>query len=678
MKPLGLASAKSPIKRTRKIPDDRGRRGTASVRSKPVQALPGAHSAVETTLRGFPLSGSFSERIPICEFSEGIGVTPELWQRVVLKLFSGEELDEEPRAPYDISEAEWLELAHSRGRTPQDLYDRIAAQREAVLKDPARRTGFTNILLVCGRRAGKTSTIAVATLYSAYLLLRQANPHAVYGVQEGEPIAITVAALTATQSTKAPYGRIKAILQNLVADRDSEGRKAGSSRGASFDLASYLDDDGIKSDTIYFQTLRDREVVEDAGKLLGTSRRASVQVQAAHSGQDSQRGGANVTTLFDEFGWFPVTNTEDKGETFYDTMIKGQQQFGRDAVNFTLSSPAFQYGKFYELYSAAFSGDLPNTLALQLPSWEACEFEERPRVTLKGLADDEKEPFDWDYEGGQPVEEALEKASPKFRREWGAEFEGVESVWLARQSVERFFNEDTPFMSLQRGGRRTRAYYMHLDAASENDAFAVVVGHIETMEEGTRRTIFDHIHRFYVAPKREYRARSNETVYYAHETDDGVAHIDTEEVEAYVKKLLLAFNVVLLSYDQPGAHFVSGSLRRFVREKAPHTRLRKLNHTYDYNVASAENFRQGVLRDLYKSAPSEIAREELLGLEKDHRGVVAKGRGSLDDIFDCFRAVAWQAREGTEYMEGSSYERMLTGSRSGGPRLMPTPVRGNF
>ena len=118
--------------------------------------------------------GPGAKAMPICAFAEKWCLQkPLLSQRVILKLYAGERLLEETLPGYEMSEQEWFETMYDKGYFPPNIKDAVEEGR-----------GFQDILLVVGRRGGKSTMIAIAALYSVYKVLMYDNPQKYYDIQE--------------------------------------------------------------------------------------------------------------------------------------------------------------------------------------------------------------------------------------------------------------------------------------------------------------------------------------------------------------------------------------------------------------------------------------------------------------------------------------------------------------
>ncbi len=565
--------------------------------------------------------------LSIIEFAERwCGQKLLLWQRVVAKIYAGEELLDEPLPGYKVSEQEWFDAQIAAGRMPRDTLRRV---RKHGMK------GFKSILLVVGRRGGKSTIIAVCALYTAYKVLSYDNPQEHYGIQENDVIQIAVAATSSTQSERSPFAKISAICETAIAK--------------SLPLARYIDDDGLKNKIVFLKTNHDREVQTELAKRGISKRVATLQIHAYHSNVDSLRGGAIIAAIFDEFAQFQVNQRGlDSAEYFYNSLVPSTIQFGEDGKIFILSTPRGEIGKFWQIFVEAWKGMRESTIALKAPSWICWESEpperQRQGITLEKMSASEDIDFNWDPLV-ETFEEAWKRTPAHVKQEWGAEFVGAQEQWLPSIMIEHPDPEKgviDPRLKHVTQGAIGRYYTCHVDAATKTDAFALSVVHREIDKDVGDKVVVDHAVRWYVAPSIHYEDRPHEFVI----RQDGPEppQIYFKAIENYLKKnILMRFNIQLLTFDQMQSHQMAENLSEFIWEKQLHTMIKIIPFTKPFNTARSNLFETLVLENRFKSYPHEILVEELKGLQKDRLGKVEKGPMTTDDIWDTVSTAAMHA-----------------------------------
>jgi hypothetical protein len=586
--------------------------------------------------------------IPICEFAKR-WLGQELWisQRVILKMFAGETLSDEVVYPHLISERQWFDIQIENGRFPDDVEER-RKKREGK--------GFKNILLVIGRRGGKSTQIGVAALYTIYKVLRYPNPQAHYGMQENDIISVAVAATAEDQAQETAFAKIVAFCKKAIEINSP--------------FSQWIEDIGAAK--IYFRTIHDLEVFAKMKERGIHVRRAStVQIHAYSSNIDSKRGAAVIAAIFDEFAAFGITEKGvDTAVYYYDSLVPATMQFGDDGVVFILSTPRGEEGKFFELYNDAWNGKRPDTIAIQMPSWEASEYEPKPAITRKRLADDDNVAFIWDYESGEDFEEAWAKASLSVKQEYGAEFVGGLHQWLPTILIKkRFRTEGRQHME---AGLMNVFYVAHADPAGTKDGFAFSIVHKETPPDDPDkpRIIVDHAVRFIVAPRPDYTPMCDQD-FVVYQTGEEPVAVDTRMVREYMEQCLIKFDIGFFSFDQVNSLLFRDDLVHFCRKMNRRTQIKIIQPTTPLNIEAANNMEKLVYEDRIECYEHPLLEWELKGLVKHPRThKVEKGPRTTDDLFDTVKMAALNAIKMPETWQSSG-----AGAQGRIPRARITSAR---
>ncbi len=592
------------------------------------------------------------ELVPICEFAEKwCDISPLVSQRVLLKIYAGEPLLDYP--VYDnegilqlVSEQEWFDTMYRKGYFPPGVYESVQ-----------RGEGFQDILLVVGRRGGKSTMIAVAALYTVYKTLQHDNPQRYYGIQEGSVIEVSVAAKTGKQAERAPFSKIRQICEAAIVK--------------GLPLSHYIED--IFAQTIFFLTEEDRRRKEAllARGIRRQQNHGTIRIEAYNSNTDSFRGGAVIAAIMDEFAQYAIHKLtgEDAAEYFYETLVPSVHQFKEDGRVFILSTPQGKQGKFYDLYQELFEEEADsNTIGMKMPVWESwygMPDTNKGKVSLESLADDKRIPFRWDYNGkntesGEPenVDEALAKAPASFKREYGAEFEGSEDQWIPEVLIYNPTNPEQSFrypgLEKQTQGAMGRVYVAHADPARTHDGFAFALGHKETHPKRGEEVIIDLAHRWIVKPGPNYRSPGPEHETVITQTTNEPAHIPFREVRKWIERtILLRFGVRLLTMDQWNSQLMIEDLAYFMHNRSLNTGIELLNFTAPLNKEKDDHFQQLLLEHRIKCYHQPVLERELLSLTKDKFGRVQAMAGEHDDLYDCISVVALKAMELPELQDSS-------------------------
>lgn len=607
-------------------------------------------------------NGASPKAIPICEFAEKWCLQrPLLSQRVILKLYSGEKLLDYPVGDHLISEQEWFDTMYDRGYFPPHIKDSIAEGKI-----------FQDILLVVGRRGGKSTMIAIAALYSVYKVCLFDNPQSYYGIQEGTVIEVSVAAKTGKQAERAPFAKIRAICDKAIT--------FGSP------LGNIIEE--IRSQTIIFITEADKRKKKSLqAKGMRRNYFGSVNIEAYNSNTDSFRGGAVIAAIMDEFAQYAIHKQTgaDAAEYFYETLVPSVHQFKQDGRVFILSTPQGKMGKFYELYLDLWEGHQENTIGVKMPSWESwagIPDTEKAKMTLESMADDPRIAFKWDYKGkktedGQPeaFEDAWARTPASVKREYGAEFEGSENQLIPEILVFNPFNKEHAFrwahLKPITQGIMGRTYVAHADPARTGDAFAVAVGHKEVHPERGEEVIIDFAYRWYVAKRPEYVSPGDQYETVIRQNGPEPAHIKFREVRSFIEKyILMRFNIRLFTLDQWNSQLLIEDLANFVYNKNLMTGIDLLTFGSALNKEKADLFERLMLEHRIHCYYHPLVEKEILGLQKDRFGRVQAGPGEHDDLWDCISVVALKAMELPEFTDQSN---------SGSPfNVMPVSVNANL
>ena len=87
-------------------------------------------------------------------------------------------------------------------------------QAEILHEFYSSKKNYTNLVLVCGMRSGKTQLGAFATTYELYKLIMKGNPQAYYGLPPGQPIYILHVANSRDQAKDTIFAQTAGLLEN--------------------------------------------------------------------------------------------------------------------------------------------------------------------------------------------------------------------------------------------------------------------------------------------------------------------------------------------------------------------------------------------------------------------------------------------------------------------------------
>lgn len=336
-------------------------------------------------------------------------------------------------------------------------------------KDPNQ---FIEILiLVLGRRSGKTSLISFIQTYEAYKLICKGDPQKYYGIRRRHPIEITNCAADADQA-KSPFTLVKNNIKRLeffkpyidyTKDNESELRL--------FTPADLLENQKIQKRN------EDRSKGTPRANLL----EGSIIIKAIATSASSKRGNAIISLTFDEFAHFDRAKLSGSNTTDADILTEmphtdyamfkaltpSVKDFGKDGKILVISSPKEKGGEFYKLYCDSGGREQinpnmvepnPNYLMLQWATWEA-----NPTKKYE------------DFEGD------FKKDPLGATMEYGAHFGELSSTFMDASKVDAMVSVNK---CLTTWGEYGRSYIMAVDPASKGDTYAVAWGHSETNHHG--------------------------------------------------------------------------------------------------------------------------------------------------------------------------------------------------
>jgi phage terminase large subunit-like protein len=397
----------------------------------------------------------------IVSFSESrYGLKQTLFpaQKFAMKLFYGIPLDGKnktirTRDPFTdktegfYTEREYLTFLHNEGRCNWSE-ERVGHECH-------------ELVLVMGRRSGKSKVISVVSCYEYARLLSHDNPHDYFRLPQSDMIKIINVAASKDQAVV-----LFDSVSNLVLESDY--------------LKHYLSKDPLKQE-IRFRS--QWEIDNRAKNFQGT-------IRSVIGGATSRtiRGSGAVVVILDELAHFLSNDGKASDTAVYEALTPSLANFKHPdntpaGKTISLSSPMGRQGKFFELYDTSMkpeNSDL-DILCLQVPTWDM-----NPDIPSDFFADRQR------------------KSPTAFRTEFGAEFSDQVNVWI--EDPEQFKKNFHPpeIWERQPRGDHRKQYFMGLDLGSSNDGTGIAVCHWEPMDyEGHGEVVLDY-----------------HAVYYANRTND--------------------------------------------------------------------------------------------------------------------------------------------------------------
>jgi len=377
----------------------------------------------------------------------------------------------------------------------EDIFERIE-----YLKSHGY-TRFPEIQLVMGRRASKGFLGGILIAERMGHLLSLDNFQAHYGIAEGKAAHASIVATSQTQAQQYLFADVRQTVEGNAW------------------LSPHIVDS--KEYRIAIQTPSDlrRLARLQAEGIPAEHEVASIVATAMSSNSSAGRGATAYCAAFDEFAHFLTTGGGRSDEQVYGAYTPSLDQFGRDSLILTPSSPWSRATYFHTLYKNGtvllppgygrdkekkvtiddadileemeeFEKGLyanPEMLVVQLPSWDPyLDWERGPEL----VGFEFKGPIQYEpLMNGVPENERMFRLKTRdparFKVEREAQFAEVMAAYLDPQKVDAMF---APFwggrvLEEQETGQIGFAYHGHADPSKTNANFAVAIGHLEQSPE---------------------------------------------------------------------------------------------------------------------------------------------------------------------------------------------------
>jgi hypothetical protein len=329
--------------------------------------------------------------------------------------------------------------------------------RMQVMDKCTKRYKFQELVLVLGRRSGKSFLVSAMALYELYRLISMGHPQSRYGLMEFDEIVLLNVARNEEQAKKAIFSKIKQTV-----------------------LASPFFSPYIGKDTeleMRFYSNHDREE-NDRRKQKGLNPfSGSLVLRCGSSNASGLVGLTCWCIIMDEVAAMAGDNPDSGVDySLYDDLKPSLATFGKDGKMMMLSNPKGPIGLLYDLHENR--QDDASTLVMRLPTWLT-----NPNIDKTWLDDQKKK---------NPVEHQMQ---------YGAEFGASSSdPMFLKDDIDRMFSSMSMVKRAERG-QQLFDYYCHLDPARTSDYYALVVAHTEMMAGlygpdnlPLKRVVIDHIH----------------------------------------------------------------------------------------------------------------------------------------------------------------------------------------
>lgn len=296
-----------------------------------------------------------------------------------------------------------------------------------------RRERIFELILVLGRRSGKTMLSSVISAYELYKLLMVGNgdPYVYYGIPYDKEIAILNVATSRGQAGRL-FADIKARIRNAPFFR---GRIAG-----------------VGADAIRVYT--DVDLAKKEDPTINVPVEGSVLIVCGHSNPDSLRGYQTICLLFDELAFYDESD-KVSGTYFYNTLKASVGDFSRMGAGLTISisTPGPKTGVFYKLWKETMDINVPGKLSFRMSTWDFNA--------------------DRNYDTDPELVSARKFDAGSFEIEYGAEWPegGMYGLYFPEQLVQAALRTDIS-QELRPDGRSQ--YFFHVDPALSGNRYVMV------------------------------------------------------------------------------------------------------------------------------------------------------------------------------------------------------------
>ena len=452
-----------------------------------------------------------AEFLNIIDFIERFKLLPDgLFpvQKFILKLYYNIKLNDELpenvkdriritdkfglQVKYEMSEVEYLRFLYDQGRCNIREQDGIE-RRE--------------LLLVLGRRAGKSTISAIIAAYEIYKLLCRGHPQAHYGIPSGSEIRVLCVANDKEQASIV-YGDMSGYVEQVDYFKSSIA--------------------GHTQTFLRFQTENDKKKFGDGGK-------ATLTATFKSSIAKGLRGRGIMCAILDELAFF-VDDGKSSAERVYKAIFPSISQFSpKDPKNrrrtlgpsegriISISSPDAREGFFYRLYQLSLTKgkESSNMLMIQAPTWEV-------NPTL-----------DHSY-----YETEYHKDPKSFATEHGAEFSDRVRGWI--EDHQDLLDCVVPSLRPLTKGSSREPFWAGVDFATVNDGTAITLSHFH---DGKLEVAY---HEVWYAKKKWRESNPHleaPLVNYALKLED-VPRLDMMEIAEWFKILATRFYILKGLLDQ--------------------------------------------------------------------------------------------------------------------------------
>ncbi len=446
-----------------------------------------------------------------------------------------------------------------------------------------------DLILVLGRRSGKTFISSLISVYEAYKLLDLKDPQKFYNIDSD--IYIINTAVTKEQALSQIFKQISKFVN----------------RCPYFNGRICKEIDG----KIVLYTEADLERIKNIEDGTGKSIEGSVVILSGTSNSPALRGHSAICVVFDEMAHYFNTDGSSSSKEVYNAISRSTLTFAPkdDGRNVVISSPDKKNGFFYDHYERC--KDVDTVQVFQIPTVDA-----NPEFTVQMLDD-------------EYLKDPVTAAS-----EFGAIFRTVGgNTYFPPDKIDEAFHK-RPNMFLSNKGLRGYEYYLHIDPATSSDNWAILIAHPEwrwnNALKGKECIIVEDYSCFWKPP--------------------AGGHLDENEImDKHILPLCKSFNFVSVTYDN---WFSLPQRTKLNEHRIPHSNMafsgRNKNNMYS---TVKDMLIQGRLELCRDDSQLEGEMKAILVDYGGKYPVISKDRNNKefpnDDMIDCLVGVVYRICQGS-------------------------------
>ena len=361
---------------------------------------------------------------------------------------------------------------------------------------------FNHLILVLGRRSGKSLLTSFICLYESYKLIEMGDPHSYFNMSPGDPIVVLNVATSEDVAKDSVFDKIRGMVLN-----------------SPYFKTKFVPN-SLQKRSVRFYTHADLEKNADLlSQGTGASVEGGIYLLSGTSNSDTQVGKGVIVVVIDEMAsMVGKDGSKMSDKELYEKLRHSVWNFRRDFKIICISNPLTTDGQFYELYEESFFND--QYLMFQLPTYKV-----NPGIRKKDLEADKLSSI---RKGG--ITDYIMHIEARFMG-------GAANPLIPASYIDEAFERGDRLKRIETGNPN-QMYYMHVDPAYSSDNYALAIVHVE--DDPYRRSDYGE----------------NERVIYVDHvqiwTPDKATGtpVDISTCDTYIADCCRRFRIASITYDQ--------------------------------------------------------------------------------------------------------------------------------